>query len=284
MKQYRQAIKHLPTHFYLILGVIVLAFPVFFALVGSTWDPGTIARGEMPLVPGQYAVENYLQAWRTGSGQRVMGAPVAAMMSNSLFLALAISVGKISISIISAFAVVFFRFPGRMLFFWTIFASLMLPVEVRIIPTFRIVADLGLVNTYWGLILPLIASATATFLFRQFFLAIPDEMVEAAKMDGAGPLRFFLDIVLPISRTSIAALFVVMFVYGWNQFLWPLLMTTSRDMNTIVMGLVHMIGTGEAQTDWHIIMAATILALLPPTIVVISMQKWFVKGLTETEK
>jgi sn-glycerol 3-phosphate transport system permease protein len=283
MKKYR-LLQNLPIHFCLIIGALLLTFPVYFALVGSTWDPGTIARGEMPLVPGPYAVENYLQAWRTGSGQRVMGAPVATMMSNSLFLALMISIGKIFISIVSAYAVVFFRFPGRMLFFWVIFASLMLPVEVRIIPTFRIVSDLGLINTYLGLTLPLVASATATFLFRQFFLAIPDEMVEAAKMDGAGPVRFFLDIVLPISRTSIAALFVIMFVYGWNQFLWPLLMTTSRDMNTVVMGLVRMIGSGEAQTDWHVIMAATILALLPPTVVVVFMQRWFVKGLTETEK
>jgi len=282
--KYNWQLKSWSTHFYLLLGVALLAFPVYFALIGSTWDAGTIARGEMPLMPGRHVIDNFLQAWRTGSGQRVMGAPVATMMSNSLILALVISIGKIAISIISAYAVVFFRFPGRMIFFWTIFASLMLPVEVRIIPTFRVVADLGLVNTYWGLTLPLLASATATFLFRQFFLSIPDEMVEAAKMDGAGPLRFFWDIVLPISRTNIAAIFVIMFVYGWNQFLWPLLMTTSRDMNTIVMGLVHMIGTGEAQTDWQIIMATTILALLPPSIVVIVMQRWFVKGLVETEK
>jgi len=282
--KYIKQLKHAPTHFYLLMGVILLAFPVFFAIIGSTWDPGTIVRGEMPLTPGPYTVPNFLQAWRTGSGERVMGAPVSTMMSNSLLLALIISTGKIAISIISAFAVVFFRFPGRMLFFWTIFASLMLPVEVRIIPTFRVVADLGLINTYWGLTFPLLASATATFLFRQFFLAIPDEMVEAAKMDGAGPLRFFWDIVLPISRTSIAALFVIMFVFGWNQFLWPLLMTTSREMTTIVMGLVHMIGTGEAQTDWHVIMAATILALLPPTVIVITMQRWFVKGLTDSDK
>jgi len=271
-------------HFFLVIGVAVLAFPVYLALIGSTWDAGTIARGQMPLYPGPDAIANYLQTWGSGSGQRVMGAPVETMMFNSLVMALAISFGKIAISLISAYAVVFFQFPCRMFFFWMIFVTLMLPVEVRIIPTYKVVSDLGLIDSYLGLTIPLIASATATLLFRQFFLTIPDELVEAARMDGAGPLRFFWDTVLPLSRTNIAALFVIMFIYGWNQYLWPLLITTSRDMGTIVIGIVKMIGTGDAQTDWQIIMAATILAMLPPVMIVIFMQRWFVKGLVDADK
>ncbi|MDI6725895.1 MAG: sn-glycerol-3-phosphate ABC transporter permease UgpE [Smithellaceae bacterium] len=271
-------------HFSLVIGVAVLAFPVYLALIGSTWDAGTIARGQMPLYPGPDAIANYLQAWGSGSGQRVMGAPAQTMMFNSLVMALAISFGKIAISLISAYAVVFFQFPGRMFFFWMIFVTLMLPVEVRIIPTYKVVADLGMIDSYLGLTIPLIASATATLLFRQFFLTIPDELVEAARMDGAGPLRFFWDTVIPLSRTNIAALFVIMFIYGWNQYLWPLLITTSKEMGTIVIGIVKMIGTGDAQTDWQIIMAATILAMLPPVMIVIFMQRWFVKGLVDAEK
>jgi len=271
-------------HFFLVIGVAVLAFPVYLALIGSTWDAGTIARGQMPLYPGPDAIANYLQTWGSGSGQRVMGAPVETMMFNSLVMALAISFGKIAISLISAYAVVFFQFPCRMFFFWMIFVTLMLPIEVRIIPTYKVVSDLGLIDSYLGLTIPLIASATATLLFRQFFLTIPDELVEAARMDGAGPLRFFWDTVLPLSRTNIAALFVIMFIYGWNQYLWPLLITTSRDMGTIVIGIVKMIGTGDAQTDWQIIMAATILAMLPPVMIVIFMQRWFVKGLVDADK
>jgi sn-glycerol 3-phosphate transport system permease protein len=271
-------------HFFLVIGVAVLAFPVYLALIGSTWDAGTIARGEMPLYPGPGMISNYQQAWGSGSGQRVMGVPAETMMLNSLVMALTISLGKIAISLISAFAVVFFRFPGRMFFFWMIFVTLMLPVEVRIIPTYKVVADLGMIDSYMGLTIPLIASATATLLFRQFFLTIPDELVEAARIDGAGPLRFFWDTVLPLSRTNIAALFVIMFIYGWNQYLWPLLITTSKDMSTIVIGIVKMIGTGDAQTDWQIIMAATILAMLPPVMIVIFMQRWFVKGLVDSDK
>lgn len=271
-------------HFFLVIGVAILAFPVYVAIIGSTWDAGTIARGQMPLTPGPDAIDNYLQAWGTGSGQRVSGAPVETMMFNSLTMALVIAFGKIAISLISAYAVVFFSFPGRMFFFWMIFVTLMLPVEVRIIPTYKVVSDLGMIDSYLGLTIPLIASATATLLFRQFFLTIPDELVEAARMDGAGPMRFFWDTVLPLSRTNIAALFVIMFIYGWNQYLWPLLITTSREMGTIVIGIVKMIGTGDAQTDWQIIMASTILAMLPPVMVVVFMQRWFVKGLVDADK
>ena len=271
-------------HFILMLGVVIFAFPIYMALMGSTHDAGTIGRGSLPLYPGPFARDNYGQAWLQGSGQRVKGVPVALMMFNSVVMAIVIAAGKISISILSAYAVVFFSFPLRMFFFWMIFITLMLPVEVRIIPTFKVVSDLGMISTFAGLTVPLIASATATLLFRQFFLTVPDEMVEAAKIDGAGPLRFFKDILVPLSRTNIAALFVILFIYGWNQYLWPLLITTGRSMDTIVIGITKMIGTGDTQTDWNLIMATTMLAMGPPVAVIVLMQRWFVKGLVETEK
>jgi sn-glycerol 3-phosphate transport system permease protein len=271
-------------HTVLLLGVAIFAFPIYVALVGSTWDAATIGRGSMPLVPGSLGVENYVLAWTTGSGTRVVGVPVGGMLWNSLLMALVIAFGKIGISLISAYAVVFFSFPGRMFFFWMIFVTLMLPVEVRIIPTYQVVVDLGLFDSFWGLTVPLIASATATLLFRQFFLTIPDELVEAAKIDGAGPIWFFFDVILPLSRTNIAALFVILFIYGWNQYLWPLLITKSRELETIVIGITKMIGTGDSQTDWNIIMATTIMAMVPPVAVVLLMQRWFVKGLVDSEK
>lgn len=271
-------------HAVLLLGVVIFAFPIYLAIIGSTWDPATIGRGDMPLTPGPELVENYQQAWESGQGSRVRGTPAAVMMRNSFVMAMIITIGKIAISLLSAYAVVFFEFPGRMMFFWMIFITLMLPVEVRIIPTYKVVADFGMVNSMWGLTIPLIASATATLLFRQFFLTVPDELVDAAQIDGAGPMRFFWSVVLPLARTNIAALFVILFIFGWNQYLWPLLVTTSRGMETIVIGIVKMIGTGEAQTDWNIIMSTTVLALLPPVIVVVLMQRWFVKGLVESDK
>jgi sn-glycerol 3-phosphate transport system permease protein len=267
------------THAILGIGVILFALPLWIVLMGSTHDAATIGRGEVPLLPGLHALENYRAAWTRGG----TGVGVGWMLWNSMVMALSIAVGKIAISIISAYAVVFFRFPGRRLFFWAIFITLMLPVEVRIFPTFKVVSDLGLVNTYAGLIIPVIASATATLLFRQFFLTIPDEFVEAAKMDGAGPLRFFWEVVLPLSRTNMAALFVILFVYGWNQYLWPLLVATSADVETVVIGMVKMIGS-ESNTEWNIVMATCVLAMLPPVLVVMLMQRWFVKGLTDTEK
>ncbi len=277
-------LRNLPIHLVLSIAVIIFAFPVFLAFIGSTWDAGTIGRGDMPLTPGPLLIENYTNALTTGRGSRVSGYPVQVLLWNSLQMALAIAIGKIIISILSAYAVAFFKFPLRMFFFAMIFLTLMLPIEVRIAPTYKVMTDLGLINTFAGLTIPLMASATGTLLFRQFFLTIPDEYVEAAKIDGAGPLRFFWSIVLPLSRTNIAALFVILFIYGWNQYLWPLLITTSREMETIVIGIVKMMGTGEAQTDWNLIMASTILALLPPVLVVILMQQWFVKGLVQTEK
>jgi sn-glycerol 3-phosphate transport system permease protein len=271
-----------PTHLALIAGVVAFALPLWIVLMGSTHDAASIGRGETPLLPGRHALENYRAA--LGQGARATaGVPVRVMLWNSAVMALAIALGKIAISLLSAFAVAFFRFPGRMLAFWAIFLTLMLPVEVRIFPTFKVVSDLGLVNTYAGLVIPLIASATATLLFRQVFLTIPDEYVEAAKIDGAGPLRFLWDVVIPLSRTNMAALFVILFVYGWNQYLWPLLVTTGAAVETVVVGLVKMLGS-EANTEWNVIMAAAVLALLPPVAVVLLMQRWFVRGLTETEK
>jgi sn-glycerol 3-phosphate transport system permease protein len=237
----------------------------------------------MRLLPGDQFAANYTQVLGAGS-TRGSGAPVAPMMFNSLVMALVIAIGKIAISIISSFAIVYFRFPLRHFFFWMIFVTLMLPVEVRIIPTFKVVSDLGMLDTYAGLTLPLIASATATFLFRQFFLTVPDELAEAARMDGAGPMRFFFDVLLPLSSTSIAALFVIQFIYGWNQYLWPLLITSDESMYTAVIGIKRMIVGGDALTEWNLVMATAILALLPPALVVLLMQKWFVKGLVETEK
>lgn len=268
----------------LTMGVLIFAFPIYVTVIGSTWDAATIGRGNLPLTPGGEMLNNYASAWSESQGNRVMHTPVRIMMWNSLVMALVIALGKIAISIISAYAVAFFRFPLRMVFFWMIFITLMLPVEVRIIPTYEVVANLGLIDSYAGLTIPLIASATATLLFRQFFLTIPDELIEAAKIDGAGALRFFVDVVLPLSRTNIAALFVILFIYGWNQYLWPLLITNSAEMETVVIGITKMIGNGEAATDWNLIMATTVLAMLPPVAVVVLMQRWFVKGLVDSEK
>ena len=270
-------------HAILICGVLLVLFPVWVAFVASTHEGGSLMRGVMPLWPGDRLIENYETILAQGMRQ-AGGVPVALMMFNSLVMALAIAIGKIAISLISAFAVVYFRFPFRMLCFWIIFITLMLPVEVRILPTFEVVANLGMLNSYAGLSIPLIASATATFLFRQFFLTVPDELTEAARMDGASPFQFFKDILLPLSRTNIAAIFVIMFIYGWNQYLWPLLITTDDSYTTIVMGIQRMINVADTQPQWHLAMGTAMLALAPPVIVVVFMQRLFVKGLVETEK
>jgi sn-glycerol 3-phosphate transport system permease protein len=271
------------SHAVLILGVALIALPLYVAFIASTHTLETVMRTPMPLWPGDQLFENYSQVLTAGS-TRGSKAAVAQMLINSLTMALVIPLGKITISIVSAFAIVYFRFPLRMFFFWMIFVTLMLPVEVRIIPTFKVIADLGMLNTYTGLTVPLIASATATFLFRQFFMTIPDELAEAARVDGAGPMRFFRDIVLPLSKTSMAALFVIQFIYGWNQYLWPLLVTSEESMYTTVIGIKRMMVGGDAATEWQLVMATAILAMLPPALVVVLMQKWFVKGLVETEK
>jgi sn-glycerol 3-phosphate transport system permease protein len=269
-------------HIVLLAGIGIVAFPVYLALVASTHDAATIANGQMPLTPGSHGFETYYRALFVGTSGTTRQ-PVIGMLWNSLLMAMIIAAGKIAISLLSAYAVVYFRFPLRKTAFWLIFVTLMLPVEVRIIPTYAVMADFGLINTFTGLWVPLIASATATLLFRQVFTAIPDELVEAARIDGAGPLRFLWDIVLPVSRANIAALFVILFVYGWNQYLWPLLVATNQGLDTIVIGIVKMIGQ-ETQTDWAAVMATTVLALLPPVLVVVLMQRWFVAGLTEGEK
>jgi len=270
-------------HAVLVTGVLLVAFPLWVTFVASTLTFDQIVSVPMPLWPGDQFLHNYTQVLTSGS-EKGSSAPVGTMLVNSLIMALSIAIGKITISILSAFAIVYFRFPGRSFFFWSVFVTLMLPVEVRIIPTFKVAADLGILDSHVGLALPLIASATATFLFRQFFMTIPDELAEAARIDGAGPMRFFFDVVLPLSKTHIAALFVILFIYGWNQYLWPLLITASESMYTVVIGIKRMIAGGDASNEWHLIMATAMLALMPPALVVILMQKWFVKGLVETEK
>ena len=269
------------THAVLIAGIVVVAFPIYVTFVASTHTLDEIT-SSFPLLPGRHLVENYLRALAVGSQD--VGASVGTMMLNSLIMALGITFGKIAISLIAAFAIVYFRFRFRMFFFWMIFITLMLPVEVRILPTYKVAADLKILDSYTGLILPLIASATATFLFRQFFMTVPDELCEAVRIDGGGPLRFFFDILVPMSRTSIAALFVILFIYGWNQYLWPLLITTDESYYTLLIGIKRMLDVGEGQAEWQIIMASTMLAMLPPVLVVVFMQKQFVKGMTETEK
>ncbi len=270
------------SHAVLLLGVLVVAFPIYVAFVASTHTLQEILQSPMPMLPGGAMIENYRIA--LSQGAQNLGVSVGRMMFNSLVMALGITFGKIAISLLAAFAIVYFRFPLRMMFFWLIFITLMLPVEVRILPTYEVVSDLAMLDSYAGLTIPLIASATATFLFRQVFLAVPDELVEAARMDGAGPMRFFRDILLPLSRTNIAALFVILFIYGWNQYLWPLLVTTQEDLYTMLIGIKRMLSVGDEQAEWQIIMATTILAMLPPVAVVIIMQRLFVKGLVETEK
>jgi sn-glycerol 3-phosphate transport system permease protein len=271
------------THLVLILGVIVIAFPLYVTVIAASLTLEQVQQVPMQLIPGDQLWTNFSQVLRGGS-TRGSSAPVGPMMFNSLVSAVGIAVGKIAISIIASFAIVYFRFPGRSFIFWMIFVTLMLPVEVRIIPTFKVVSDLGLLDSYTGLTLPLIASATATFLFRQFFLSVPDELAEAARIDGAGPMRFFFDILLPLSSTAIAALFVIQFIYGWNQYLWPLLVTNDESMYTVVIGIKRMIVSGDALTEWNLVMATALLALLPPAAVVVLMQKWFVKGLVDSEK
>ena len=271
------------THATLIVGVFLLCFPVWMALVASTHGPEALSSSPIPMWFGDRGWENYKLLLTKGLPE-AGGVSVGLMMLNSLIMALGITIGKIAVSIIAAYAIVYFRFPFRMGVFWMIFVTLMLPVEVRILPTYDVVTRLHLLNTYPGLIVPLIASATATFLFRQFFLTVPDELVEAARIDRAGPVRFFFDILLPLSRTNIAALFIILFIYGWNQYLWPLLVTTDESLYTVVMGIQRMVNSGEQLPVWHLIMGTAILAMLPPVLVVISMQKLFVKGLVESEK
>jgi len=271
-------------HVVMVLGVFIVAFPLYLAFVASTHTAQEIVQAPMPLLPGGHMWESYKSALFGNANAIGSNAPVAHMMWVSFVTAMTIAIGKITISLLSAFAIVYFKFPFRKTVFWMIFVTLMLPVEVRILPTYKVLSDLNLLNTYAGLTVPLIASATATFLFRQFFMTVPDELTEASRMDGASPMRFFFDVLLPLSKTSIAALFVIQFIYGWNQYLWPLLATTNEDMYPVVIGIKRMIAGGDGQQEWNIVMATAILAMLPPALVVVLMQKWFVKGLVDTEK
>jgi sn-glycerol 3-phosphate transport system permease protein len=272
------------SHVILAIGVAIVALPVYVTFVASTLAANEVLQSPMPMLPGSHLIDNYRTVLLKGASVNVTTAPVGRMMFNSLVMALIIAFGKIAISLLSAFAIVYFRFPLRGLAFWMIFLTLMLPVEVRILPTYKVVSDLHMLDTYAGLTVPLIASATATFLFRQFFLTIPDELAEAARIDGAGPLRFLKDVVIPLSRPNMAALFVILFIYGWNQYLWPLLVTTQESMYTTVIGIKLLIAGGEQATEWNLVMATAMLAMLPPALVVLLMQKWFVKGLVDTEK
>lgn len=271
------------THATLIAGVLFLCFPLWIALVASTHEAAALGRAPIPLWFGSHGWDNYRTMLLHGLPE-AGGVPLWRMMMNSTIMALGITVGKIAISLLSAYAIVYFRFPFRMLAFWMIFVTLMLPVEVRILPTFDVIVRLDMLNSYLGLTVPLIASATATFLFRQFFLTVPDELTEAARIDRAGPLRFFWDILLPLSRTNIAALFIILFIYGWNQYLWPLIVTTDEDFYTMVMGIQRLANTGEQSPVWHYITGMAVLAMIPPVIVVVAMQRLFVKGLVESEK
>ena len=280
----RSPLLKIASHLVMVLGVLIVGFPLYLAFIASTHTAQEILQVPMPLTPGSNFWNTYQTALFGGGGGPGSGAPVARMMWVSFVTAIVITVGKIAISLLSAFAIVYFRFPFKGLCFWLIFITLMLPVEVRIGPTYEVVSNLGMLNSYAGLTIPLIASATATFLFRQFFLTVPDELVEAARIDGAGPMRFFKDILLPLSKTSVAALFVIQFIYGWNQYLWPLLVTTSEDMYPVVIGIKRMIAGGDGGNEWNVIMATALLAMLPPALVVVLMQRWFVKGLVDTEK
>src|SRR5450830_1919106 len=279
----RRPILDAISHLVLIIGAIIVILPLYVAFIASTQTAEQSAMSPLSLMRGTEMVANYSTVRTQGASGNVSSPPVSRMLWVSLVTALVIAIGKISISMLSAFAMVYFRFKGRNLFFWMIFVTLMLPVEVRITPTYQVVSDFGMLNSYAGLTVPMIASATATFLFRQFLLTVPEELVEAARMDGAGPMRFFKDVLVPLSSTSIAALFVIQFIYGWNQYLWPLLVTTNENMYPVVLGIKRLIA-GEAYTEWNVVMATAILAMLPPALVVMLMQKWFVKGLVDTEK
>lgn len=269
-------------HVYLIVAAFIMLFPIFLVFIASTHTSADIMAAPMPLKPGPHLLENYSRAILEGN--KNLGASALTMLKNSFIMAMGIASGKIIVSLLAAYAIVFFNFKLRKFCFWAIFVTLMLPVEVRIMPTYKVISDLGLLNTYAGLILPMVVSATAVFLFRQFFITVPREIAEASQIDGASPMQFFWNILLPMTRTPIAAMFVIQFIYGWNQYLWPLLITTKQEYYTILIGINRMLSGADAVIEWQIVMATTLLAMIPPAIVVLVMQKQFVAGMTDREK
>jgi sn-glycerol 3-phosphate transport system permease protein len=295
------------TYIFLIIGILIVGFPILYSLIAATLPLVDVSRVPMPLIPGDQFLVNMREAWtRSDLGRQIF---------NSFIMAAGITIGKISVSMIGAFSIVYFDYRLRVVAFASVFCTLMLPVEVRIMPTYEVAANVlgplqavwdllhlnapiswiaghdielnlnwSLLDSYTGLTLPLIASATCTFLFRQFFLTIPEELCEAAKMDGASPMTFFWKILFPLSKTNIAALIVIEFVYGYNQYLWPLLITTNPDMTTAVIGLQDLIPQADDLPEWNVALGAALMVMLPPVLVVLSMQRWFVKGLIEKEK
>ncbi len=281
MRNHKRFIRTLARHAILIAGCLVVAFPLYLAFVVATHSLQDLSSPPIPLLPGKH----FLNTWHSlNSGVISNISSITRLLLNTLIVALSISFGKIIISILSAYAIVYFDFRYKKIAFWVIFITLMLPVEVRILPTYEVVAQLGMINTYAGLSLPLIASATATFFFRQFFLTVPNELLEAAKLDKAGFWRFFFDILLPVSKTNIAALFVILFVYGWNQYLWPLIIASDARYYTITMAIQRLVVVSDTIPEWPEMMLLSLLAIIPPVIVVLAMQKFFVQGLIQTEK
>lgn len=276
--RYRRILPHV----ILWLAIFIIVFPIYLVFDASTHTNEDILAAPMPLLPGSHMFENYQRAMLDGA--KNLGASAFVMIKNSTIMALGISTGKILISLLAAFAIVFFHFPGRQFCFWAIFITLMLPVEVRIMPTYKVISDLGMLNSYAGLILPMVVSATAVFLFRQFYMSIPREIAEASQIDGASPMQFFSTILVPMTRTPVAAMFVIQFIYGWNQYLWPLLITTKQEFYTLLIGINRMMSGADVQIEWQIVMATTLIAMIPPVFVVVAMQKQFISGMTETEK
>jgi sn-glycerol 3-phosphate transport system permease protein len=281
MTEHSRLQRFLP-HAFLLIAVFIIAFPIWLVLVASTHTSADIMAAPMPVLPGPHFLENYGRAILEGN--KNLGTSALTMMKNSMIMALGISTGKIVISLLAAFAIVFFDFRLKAFCFWSIFITLMLPVEVRIMPTYKVISDLGMLNSYSGLILPMVVSATAVFLFRQYFMTIPREMAEASQIDGASSIQFFWHVLLPMTRTPIAAMFVIQFIYGWNQYLWPLLITTKVEFYTILIGINRMLSGADVQIEWQIVMATTLLAMIPPALVVIIMQKQFISGMTDREK
>lgn len=281
MKEYSLRRKIMP-HVILIIAIIIIIFPIYFVFVASTHYNEDILAAPMSIIPGDQIITNYVRAFK--EGPQNLGASALTMVKNSLIMALGISFGKIIISLFAAFAIVFFNFPGRNFCFWAIFITLMLPVEVRIMPTYKVIADLKMLDSYAGLILPMVVSATAVFLFRQFFLTIPRELVESSQIDGASEIQFFKNILVPMTQTPIAAMFVIQFIYGWNQYLWPLLITTKQNFYTLLIGINRMMSGADVQIEWQIVMATIMIAMIPPILVVIFMQEQFIAGMTEREK